>query len=126
MEAMTINLSNLNFPSGSIVDLRSEYGGIDGIYPTLALQHLVGLILYKMLNIIALLIQEQLLIHGSNISIGVAKLTSILLIFNETLIFPLSFIEFLNFRSEANQDNESANSLGVDSALFDSSFFLVY
>ena len=33
MEAMTINLSNLNFPSGSIVDLRSEYGGIDGIYP---------------------------------------------------------------------------------------------
>jgi hypothetical protein len=33
MEAMTINLSNLNFPAGSAVNLNSAYGGIDGVYP---------------------------------------------------------------------------------------------
>ena len=33
MEAMTINLSNLNFPGGSVVNLNSAYGGIDGMYP---------------------------------------------------------------------------------------------
>ena len=33
MEAMTINLSNLNFPAGSKVSLNSAYGGIDGVYP---------------------------------------------------------------------------------------------
>ena len=39
----------------------------------------------------------------------------------------LSFLYLLSssliFAQEANQDNESENSLGVDSALFDSSFF---
>jgi hypothetical protein len=34
MEAMTINLSNLNFPAGSTVQLNSLYGGVDGKYPT--------------------------------------------------------------------------------------------
>ena len=34
MEAMTINLSNLNFPAGSTVQLNSLYGGVDGNYPT--------------------------------------------------------------------------------------------
>jgi hypothetical protein len=33
MEAMTINLSNLNFPAGSTINLNSAYGGIDGVYP---------------------------------------------------------------------------------------------
>jgi len=33
MEAMTINLSNVNFPSSSTVNLNSLYGGIDGKYP---------------------------------------------------------------------------------------------
>ena len=33
MEAMTINLSNLNFPAGSTVKLNSAYGGVDGVYP---------------------------------------------------------------------------------------------
>ena len=33
MEAMTINLSNLNFPAGSTVQLNSLYGGVDGVYP---------------------------------------------------------------------------------------------
>jgi hypothetical protein len=34
MEAMTINLSNINFPSGSSVNLNSLYGGIEGKYPS--------------------------------------------------------------------------------------------
>jgi len=34
MEAMTINLSNINFPSGSNVNLNSLYGGINGKYPS--------------------------------------------------------------------------------------------
>ena len=33
MEAMTINLSNVNFPSASTVNLNSLHGGIDGKYP---------------------------------------------------------------------------------------------
>jgi hypothetical protein len=33
MEAMTINLKNLNFPAGSSVNLNSAYGGIEGLYP---------------------------------------------------------------------------------------------
>ncbi|MEL0098838.1 MAG: hypothetical protein VW907_04715, partial [Opitutae bacterium] len=33
MEAMTVNLSNLNFPTGSQVKLNSAYGGMDGKYP---------------------------------------------------------------------------------------------
>ena len=33
MEATTLNLENVDFPSGSEVRLVSEFGGIDGIYP---------------------------------------------------------------------------------------------
>ena len=33
MEAMTVNLYNLNFPDGSMVKLNSQHGGIDGKYP---------------------------------------------------------------------------------------------
>ena len=33
MEAMTVNLSNLNFPAGSVVKLNSAHGGLDGRYP---------------------------------------------------------------------------------------------
>ncbi len=33
MEAMTINLYNLNFPGGSTVQLNSQHGAIDGKYP---------------------------------------------------------------------------------------------
>ena len=33
MEAMTINLSNLNFPAGSEVKLNTAHGGLDGKYP---------------------------------------------------------------------------------------------
>jgi len=33
MDAMTINLRNLNFPAGSTVNLNSSYGGLNGVYP---------------------------------------------------------------------------------------------
>ena len=33
MDAMTINLWNLDFPDGSFVNLNSQYGGLDGRYP---------------------------------------------------------------------------------------------
>ena len=33
MQAMTINIWNVNFPAGSTVNLNSLYGGIDGKYP---------------------------------------------------------------------------------------------
>ena len=33
MEAMTLNLRNLNFPNGSMVKLNSAYGPINGKYP---------------------------------------------------------------------------------------------
>jgi len=33
MEAQTINLSNLDFPQGSVVQLNSLKGGLDGRYP---------------------------------------------------------------------------------------------
>jgi hypothetical protein len=33
MDAMTINLRNLNFPAGSMVNLNSSYGGLNGVYP---------------------------------------------------------------------------------------------
>ena len=33
MEAMTINLQNINFPNGTTVNLNSQYGGINGKYP---------------------------------------------------------------------------------------------
>ena len=33
MHAQTLNLSNINFPAGSSVTLKSQYGGINGKYP---------------------------------------------------------------------------------------------
>ena len=33
MEAMTINLYDLDFPNGSVVKLNSQHGAIDGKYP---------------------------------------------------------------------------------------------
>ena len=34
MQAITIDLQNVFFPDGSMVHLQSQFGGIDGIYPT--------------------------------------------------------------------------------------------
>ena len=34
MQAITIDLQNINFPDGSMVNLSTLYGGIDGKYPT--------------------------------------------------------------------------------------------
>ena len=73
MEAMTINLSNLNFPAGSSVSLKSAYGGVDGIYPNF------GSIATGRVNFIKNIKYNSNLINskatfdtfGSNISIGV-------------------------------------------------------
>ena len=73
MEAMTINLSNLNFPSGSIVDLRSEYGGIDGIYPNFGTSAPGRVNFIQNVKYNSHLINSRAAFdtHGSNISIGV-------------------------------------------------------
>ena len=34
MQAITIDLRNINFPAGSLVNLATQLGGIDGKYPT--------------------------------------------------------------------------------------------
>ena len=72
MEAMTINLSNLNFPAGSSVQLNSLYGGVDGIYPNFGGKQ------YGRVNFIQNVQYNSNLIdsrtafdaHGGNITIG--------------------------------------------------------
>jgi hypothetical protein len=75
MEAMTINLQNINFPSGSTVKLNSQYGGIDGKYPNF------GNKLYGRVNFINNVRYNSNLINststfdqfGSSITIGALK-----------------------------------------------------
>ena len=75
MDAMTINLSNINFPSGSTVELKSQYGGIDGKYPNF------GSKLYGRVNFIENIRYNSNLINsqptfdqfGSSISVGTLK-----------------------------------------------------
>ena len=75
MEAMTINLSNLNFPSGSSIELNSQYGGVDGKYPNF------GSKLYGRVNFIENVRYNSNLMNsrgtfdqfGSSISIGTLK-----------------------------------------------------
>ena len=72
MEAMTINLHNLNFPAGSSVNLNSAYGGIDGKYPSF------GRVMYGRVNFIENIRYSSNLImdrpsfdqHADNITIG--------------------------------------------------------
>ena len=72
MEAMTINLHNLNFPAGSSVNLNSAYGGIDGRYPSF------GRVMYGRVNFIENIRYSSNLImdrpsfdqHADNITIG--------------------------------------------------------
>jgi len=72
MEAMTINLSNVNFPSSSTVNLNSLYGGIDGKYPHF------NSIQYGRVNFIekirygsqSVMDRASFDAHGSNITIG--------------------------------------------------------
>jgi len=69
---MTVNLSNLNFPSGSQVKLNSAYGGIDGKYPNF------NSMLYGRVNFIQniryannpVMSRPDFDLHGGNISIG--------------------------------------------------------
>ena len=75
MEAMTINLSNVTFPSASSVSLKSLYGGIDGKYPNF------NTIMYGRVNFIQQVKSGNHLImdraafdaHGANITIGTSN-----------------------------------------------------
>ena len=72
MQAMTINLSNLNFPSNSNVILNSLYGGMDGKYPNF------GSVQYGRVNFIQNIMYGSQSItdrssfnqYGNNIKIG--------------------------------------------------------
>jgi len=72
MEAMTINLSHVNFPLNSMVNLKSLYGGVDGKYPNF------DTIMYGRVNFIEQIKYGNQLIkdrttfdaHGANITIG--------------------------------------------------------
>ena len=75
MEAMTINLSNLNFPNGSKVNLNSAYGGIDGIYPNFGTINTGSVNFIKNVQYNSNLIDSKATFdsHGQNISIGVLR-----------------------------------------------------
>ena len=70
---MTINLSNINFPSGSNVNLNSLYGGLDGNYPNFG-----ATTQYGRVNFIksmsygsnAVMDRSSFDTHGGNIKIG--------------------------------------------------------
>ena len=72
MEAQTVNLRNLNFPSGSTVKLNSAYGPLDGKYPNF------NSIMWGRVNFITNIRYADHLImsrpafdsHGGKISIG--------------------------------------------------------
>ena len=72
MEAMTINLSHVNFPLNSVVNLRSLYGGVDGKYPNF------NTVMYGRVNFIEQIKYGNQLImdrasfdaNGGNITIG--------------------------------------------------------
>ena len=72
MEAMTINLKNLNFPNGSMVKLNSAYGPLDGRYPNF------NSIMWGRVNFItnmryannSIMSRSEFDTHGGNISIG--------------------------------------------------------
>ena len=72
MEAMTINLSNLNFPAGSTVNLNSAYGGIDGVYPNFGSSAVgrVNFIENIKYNSHLLNSRSAFDLHGGNITIG--------------------------------------------------------
>jgi hypothetical protein len=75
MEAMTINLSHVNFPLNSIVNLKSLYGGVDGKYPNF------NTIMYGRVNFIEQIKYGNQLImdrtsfdaHGGSITIGASN-----------------------------------------------------
>jgi hypothetical protein len=73
MEAMTINLRNLNFPNGSMVNLNSAYGGIDGFYPNFGSVATGRVNFIKNVQYNSNLINSKASFdqHGTNISIGV-------------------------------------------------------
>ena len=76
MEAMTINLSNINFPSGSSVNLNSLYGAIDGKYPNFGSTQYgrVNFIQNMMYGSNALTDTSSFDLHGGSITIGTSGL----------------------------------------------------
>jgi hypothetical protein len=76
MEAMTINLSNINFPSGSSVNLNSLYGAIDGKYPNFGSTQYgrVNFIQNMMYGSNALTDTSSFDLHGGSIAIGTSGL----------------------------------------------------
>ena len=72
MEAMTINLYNLNFPNGSLVKLNSQYGAMDGKYPNFNSSILGRVNFVENIRYSSNLIMDRPSFdsYGSNISIG--------------------------------------------------------
>ena len=75
MEAMTINLSSVNFPSASTVNLNSLYGAIDGKYPHFnSIQHgRVNFIEQIRYGNHLIMDRAAFDTHGGNITIGKIK-----------------------------------------------------
>ncbi len=73
MEAMTINLSNINFPSGSNVNLNSLYGGLAGKYPNFGAATQYGRVNFiKSMSYGSNAVMDRIAFdtHGGNIKIG--------------------------------------------------------
>ncbi len=73
MEAMTINLSNINFPSGSNVNLNSLYGGLAGKYPNFGAATQYGRVNFiKSMSYGSNAVMDRTAFdtHGGNIKIG--------------------------------------------------------
>ena len=75
MQAMTINLWNVNFPENSQVELNSLYGGIDGRYPNFGSQAYGRVNFVENIRYNSNLINsnQSFDLHGSSISIGSIK-----------------------------------------------------
>jgi hypothetical protein len=74
MEAMTINLSNINFPSGSNVNLNSLYGGLAGKYPNFGAATQYGRVNFiKSMSYGSNAVMDRTAFdtHGGNIKIGI-------------------------------------------------------
>ena len=73
MEAMTINLANLNFPSGSTVNLNTLYGGVDGKYPNFGAVTQYGRVNFiknMMYGSNSIMDKTNFDLNGGNITIG--------------------------------------------------------
>jgi len=74
MDAMTINLRNLNFPAGSTINLNSSYGGVDGVYPNFGSSAVGRVNFIENVKYNSHLLNTRLAFdtYGSSINIGVS------------------------------------------------------